>query len=67
MDVQYCVYITTNRDNTVLYTGSTRNLKVRIYQHKNRFVPGFTRRYNAAKLVYYQVCEDALTALARER
>ncbi len=57
----------TNRDNAVLYTGSTRNLKARIYQHKGHFVPGFTRRYNADKLVYYEVCEDALTAVARER
>ena len=48
---QYYVYIMTNKNNTVLYTGVTNNLKRRIYEHKAKLVDGFTKRYNVSKLV----------------
>jgi putative endonuclease len=64
---QYYVYIVTNRDNAVLYTGETDDLKRRIFEHKGRFVPGFSKRYNASKLVYYEVIDDRLAAVAREK
>ncbi len=52
MDKQYCIYIMTNKNNTVLYTGVTNDLKRRIYEHKNKLIDGFTKKYNVVKLVY---------------
>jgi putative endonuclease len=62
------VYILTNYENTILYTGCTgKDLKARIWEHKNKVVPGFTAKYSVNKLVYYEVFEDLQTALDRER
>ncbi|MCX6765384.1 MAG: GIY-YIG nuclease family protein [Candidatus Moranbacteria bacterium] len=64
---QYCVYILTNKINTVIYTGVTGNLSKRIYEHKNKLVDGFTKRYNLKKLVYFEQTEDVRSALTREK
>jgi len=50
-----------------LYTGVTSNLRKRVYEHKNGFVDGFTKKYGVYRLVYYEVAKDAETALSRER
>jgi putative endonuclease len=63
----YCVYITANWRRTVLYTGVTGDLKARVWQHKQKVVDGFTRRYNADRLVYYEASPDPLSAIAREK
>jgi putative endonuclease len=63
----YCVYILTNRHNTVLYTGVTSDLQKRVYQHREKMVPGFTSRYNVGKLVFYEVTDDVHAAIAREK
>ena len=60
------VYILTNTHNTVLYVGSTAELKNRIYLHRNRLIPGFTKKYNVTKLVYLENASDPAAALARE-
>ena len=61
-------YITTTKKNTVLYTGSTSNLQLRIYQHKHKEYPkSFTARYNVDKLVYYEYFHFIEEAIARER
>jgi len=58
----------TNQRNTTLYTGVTgKELKARIWEHKEKLVPGFTKKYNIDKLVYYEVFEDAYTAITREK
>ena len=67
MNKLYCVYIMTNHNNTVLYTGVTSDLKKRIYQHKNKLVEGFTKRYNITKLVYYEAYRDPERAISREK
>jgi len=67
MEKQYCVYIMTNKNNTALYTGVTGNLKRRIYEHKEKLVEGFTKRYNINKIVYYEVFQDAENAILREK
>ena len=67
MDKQYCIYILTNKTNRILYTGVTGNLKSRVYQHKEKAADGFTRRYNITKLVYYEIFDDAYTAISREK
>jgi putative endonuclease len=67
MKKQYYVYIITNKANKVLYTGITNNLKRRIYEHKEEFVAGFSRRYKLSKLVYFEVLEDVENAIEREK
>jgi putative endonuclease len=67
MDRQGFVYILTNPVNTVLYTGVTSDLKGRVYEHKEKMVEGFTRRYNVTKLVYYEVSDSTVSAIAREK
>jgi len=64
---QYYVYIVTNMGNTVLYTGVTNDLKRRAYEHKEKLVEGFTRKYGITKLVYYGVFEDIENAILREK
>jgi hypothetical protein len=49
VDKVYCVYILTNQRNTVLYTGVTGDLGARVYQHREKLLPGFTNRYNVGK------------------
>jgi putative endonuclease len=57
----------TNVNNTVLYTGVTNNLVRRCYEHRHKLVKGFTQRYNAVKLVYYEETRDIDSALTREK
>ena len=52
---------------TVLYTGITSNLKLRIYEHKNKIADGFTSKYNVNKLIYYELHEDPQLAIKREK
>lgn len=61
------VYILTNKYNSVLYTGVTNDLIKRIYEHKNRLVDGFTKKYNVHKLVHFEVLEDMINAITREK
>lgn len=67
MSKQYCVYIATNKWNTVLYTGITGNLTERMYQHKNKLIEGFTKKYNVYKLVYYEIFNDPEEAIVAEK
>ena len=57
----------TNRNNTTLYTGITNDLKRRVYEHKEKMVGGFTKKYKLNKLVYYEVFEDPENAILREK
>lgn len=63
----YYVYIMTNKNNTVLYTGVTNNLERRVYEHKNKLPDGFTKKYNIDKLVYFDVTSDVRAAIEREK
>jgi putative endonuclease len=65
---RFHVYIMTNRPRShVLYTGISGNLSRRIFQHKNKLVPGFTSRYNLTRLVYYEYFAYPDAAIAREK
>ena len=62
------VYILSNKNNSVLYTGVTSNLKERIIQHKVRkHSNSFSARYNTAKLVNYEQFETMGEAIKREK
>ncbi len=61
------VYILTNVHNKVLYTGVTSDLVKRVYEHKNNLVDGFTKKYNVHKLVHFEVFDDIVSAITREK
>ena len=61
------VYIMTNKNKTVLYTGVASNLIRRVYQHKTKAYKGFTAKYNCEYLVYYQEFSDINQAIAYEK
>ena len=67
MSKQYFVYIMANKHNTVLYTGITNDLKKRVYEHREKLVTGFTKKYNISKLVYYEIYQDPESAIVREK
>ena len=64
---QFAVYILTNKWNQVFYTGVTNNLKRRIFEHKEKLVEGFTKRYSLTKLVYFELCNNPKDAITREK
>ncbi len=67
MDKQFYVYILASRRNGTLYTGVTSNLIQRIWQHKQGLVEGFSTKYGAKSLVYFEVHDNAHGAIEREK
>ena len=66
--MNYYVYILTNKNHNVLYTGVTNNLIRRIYEHKMHLEKNsFTAKYNVTKLVYFEETSNVKTALEREK
>ncbi len=61
------VYIVTNSFNSVIYTGVTSDLKKRAFQHRQKEIEGFSKRYNLTKLVYYEVADRIESAILREK
>ncbi len=61
------VYIMANKQNGTLYTGVTSNLIKHVYEHKNPPVPGFTEKYECKLLIFYEIYENMLDAIAREK
>ena len=67
MNKTCAVYIMTNYSETTLYIGVTINLQKRVWEHKNKVVEGFTKKYNADKLVYYELTDSIEAAINREK
>ena len=63
---QYYVYLMTNKSGT-LYVGMTNNIEKRINKHKNKLIPGFTKKYNITRLVHFETFRDVHSAIAREK
>ncbi len=63
----FYVYILTNQTGSVLYTGVTRDLVKRVFEHKQKVVDGFTKRYNVDRLIYFEVSDEAMPAFEREK
>jgi len=61
------IYIMTNKSNTTIYIGVTSDLVKRVYEHKQKLLDGFTKKYNINKLVYYEVYSDISEAIKREK
>ena len=64
---RYYVYILTNWNDKVMYIGMTNDLQRRLYEHKNEFIEGFTKRYKVHKLVYFEETTDVKAAIEREK
>ncbi len=67
MTKRFYVYILTNKSNKVLYIGVTNDLERRMYEHKNKMVNGFTKKYKLNKLIYFEATTDVRSALEREK
>jgi putative endonuclease len=67
MSKQPAVYILASKQNGTLYVGVTSNLQKRAWEHKNDLVEGFTRKYGVHQLVYYELHEDMISAINREK
>ena len=67
MHKQPAVYILASKRNGTLYIGVTSNLQKRAWEHKNDFAQGFTKRYGVQRLVYFELCEDMMSAIRREK
>lgn len=67
MDNQYFVYLLSNKNNTVIYTGVTNELKQRVYEHKKKMIDGFTKKYNVNELLYFEFTSDINSAIQREK
>lgn len=61
------VYILANNRNGTLYVGVTSDLIQRIFQHKSKFVPSFTEKYDVDKLVWFESCDSIESAIVREK
>lgn len=64
---QPAVYIMANSRNGTLYTGVTSNLVQRSYQHRESLAPGFTARYGCKMLVWYEIFDEMIPAITREK
>ncbi len=64
---QFYVYIMSDKDSDIYYIGVTNDLVRRVYEHKNKLLPGFTSKYNLDRLLYYEILEDSYSAIAREK
>jgi putative endonuclease len=67
MEKTYCVYMLASNRYGTLYTGVTSDLIKRAWQHREKLVDGFTKEYDVKKLVWYEIHEDVLSAITREK
>jgi putative endonuclease len=67
MSQQPAVYILASKRNGTLYIGVTSDLPKRVWEHKSDLVEGFTKRYSVHHLVYYELCEEMVSAIEREK
>ena len=67
MEKRFFIYILASGKHGTLYIGVTSDLIRRIYEHRTKVVPGFTKKYEVTKLVYYEIFDDPLSAIEREK
>ncbi|MBR0825896.1 GIY-YIG nuclease family protein [Bradyrhizobium manausense] len=63
----YYVYILASRRDGAIYVGITNDLVRRVYEHRIKAVPGFTAKYNIARLVWFETYDDPISAISREK
>ncbi len=62
----YYMYFMSNQKYGVIYTGVTNDLVTRVTQHRSKVKPGFTKKYNCTRLVYFEPYDDVRDAIHRE-
>jgi putative endonuclease len=67
MEKQPCVYILASQQNGTLYIGVTSDVVRRGWEHRNNQVVGFTKTYHVHRLVYYEMHDDIISAITREK
>lgn len=67
MAQQYHVYVMTNRPDGTVYIGVTNDLVRRVFEHREGMTPGFTKKYNLTRLVYFEAFDDPANAILREK
>jgi putative endonuclease len=67
MEKLFAVYIPASRRNGTLYVGVTSNLPKRVWEHREGFVEGFTKKYNVKQLVWYEIHGEAIPAITGEK
>jgi putative endonuclease len=65
--MSYYVYILASQRNGTLYIGVTNDIVRRVYEHRSKVVPGFTKRYGVMHLVYFEIFDDIENAIRREK
>jgi putative endonuclease len=63
----YYVYILASRKDGAIYVGITNDLVRRVYEHRQKAVPGFTFKYNITQLVWFEIYDDPVSAITREK
>ena len=63
----YYVYILASRRDGVIYIGVTNDMVRRVYEHRIQAVPGFTSKYNITRLVWFEIYDDPISAISREK
>lgn len=64
---QYYLYILSNKYNGTLYIGVTNDLERRMFEHKNKLIEGFTKKYSLYRLVYFETFQYVNDAIKREK
>jgi len=65
--VAYYVYILASRRDGAIYVGITNDLVRRVYENRIKAVPGFTTKYNITRLVWFEIYDDPVSAISREK
>ncbi len=63
----YYVYILASRKDGAIYIGVTNDIVRRVYGHRTKVIQGFTSRYNITRLVWFEIYEDPISAISREK
>jgi putative endonuclease len=65
--MNYFVYIIASRKDGAIYIGVSNDIVRRIFEHRNKVVPGFASKYNITRLVWFEMYDDAISAISREK
>ncbi len=65
--MSYYVYLIASRKDGAIYLRVTNNIVRRIYEHRIKAVPGFASRYNITQLVWFEIYDDPISAISREK
>jgi putative endonuclease len=63
----YYVYILASRKDGAIYVGITNDIVRRVYEHRTKVIQGFTSKYNITRLVWFEIYEDPISAISREK